>query len=1027
MDFIYPETAQSLFEKIEDAFENQGLSRPDRVRRLRLVLDDLFKELTKDAKCHLDKLHARMCFFFDTYKAPVELKNELHGLRIFANDFHHNSSATATTTDELTCLRALCEGIAFFSKTSVPSVLQLRYAQHKRRFGKPKTAYSNLPEHEFLAVVMNVSPSSEDSKCRLVTCETDEFGLISLLFWNRKKADGSGSDLTPAVDSLRPYSTIFVTAVEKNLHKQHEFSTTDKSLVVLEPDYLFEVKGISDCCLEDGSMSENALFLKRFDIGKPSLPMMTGILVGSRLDDMFQHGENYPFKDTMRRFLEANDIKMAQLATTSQGIYDRNVVKKIYDNAQTHELALQSLFAERREVNVSLEPTFYSARFGLHGRLDALFEHLTEPNGKDILELKSGKPPTDGCKPEHEAQVLLYKLLLEAVFPQRRGKSEVFYSAVSNMQQPLRMVSEGKTQLLQDLLLLRNRLVATELQMAVGNPTPLAKLAAASPEDFPKYSEQFRQSFAHHYSNASPLELAYFQEFCCFVYKEWKIAKVGSGNPDDDDSLGFSALWRREKAEKLERFDVFSDLVVEQIEQPEFRIHLTFSGDNLAVRQVCRLRENDLVLLYPTPDSEVFEPLKFQILKGTLESLSPGKAVVRLNNKELNPAYFNRSRLWALEKDFSENGYKQQVRSLFEFLKADVGKRNLLLGLELPNFEPVTDLKTDGIGLIGNQREVVLKALSAKDYFLIQGPPGTGKTSKVLAEIVQALWLSDENIFVVAFTNQAVSEVCSALKAKNLAHRRLGKTAREDLGDTGEFHLGNFHTALMQDRIFVSTQATLISRMELFDLKPNPVVIVDEASQLLEPQLVGILARASRFILIGDEKQLPAIVLQSKEESRTSSDLLKSICLDNLRESLFYRLLKCAERNKWTDCFASLTHHHRMHEDVSRFPNSAFYNNTLLLADTSKQQASNPINPINEGDKLGQMMSRSRVLFFPSQPSNKSKVNEREAEWICELVHYIAGNYETWYGEPRGTPFRSYYALSGANRKNQAVFGRRLS
>jgi len=77
------------------------------------------------------------------------------------------------------------------------------------------------------------------------------------------------------------------------------------------------------------------------------------------------------------------------------------------------------------------------------------------------------------------------------------------------------------------------------------------------------------------------------------------------------------------------------------------------------------------------------------------------------------------------------------------------------------------------------------------------------------------------------------------------------------------------------------------------------VAIVDEATQILEPQLLGILCAKERagenavgkFILIGDHKQLPAVVMQSSHQSGITSQDLVSVGVTNLKDSLFERLL----------------------------------------------------------------------------------------------------------------------------------------
>ena len=83
-------------------------------------------------------------------------------------------------------------------------------------------------------------------------------------------------------------------------------------------------------------------------------------------------------------------------------------------------------------------------------------------------------------------------------------------------------------------------------------------------------------------------------------------------------------------------------------------------------------------------------------------------------------------------------------------------------------------------------------------------------------------------------------------------------------------------------------------------IKGFDVAIVDEATQILEPQLLGILCAkgengkdgVGKFILIGDHKQLPAVILQNSGHSEVHDEELREAGLFNLKDSLFERLYR---------------------------------------------------------------------------------------------------------------------------------------
>jgi DNA replication ATP-dependent helicase Dna2 len=354
-------------------------------------------------------------------------------------------------------------------------------------------------------------------------------------------------------------------------------------------------------------------------------------------------------------------------------------------------------------------------------------------------------------------------------------------------------------------------------------------------------------------------------------------------------------------------------------------------------------------------------------------------------------------------------------RSLFQFVQFDERKKRLLFTLEAPQ-KPEQESFLIKKGLTEEQGNILQKMINAKDYFLLWGPPGTGKTSVMLRHFVAHLLNeTDENILLLAYTNRAVDEICDAIEIidpliKNeyirigsrfstqerfhdqLLDQKISKIdSRKDLKDTIQNH-----------RIYVATIASLASKMDLLKLKKFHRVIIDEASQILEPMLVGLLPHFEHFILIGDHKQLPAVVVQSPEESKIESPKLKEIGLENMRDSLFERLFKRCIEKEWHWAFARLSHQGRMHHDIMDFPNEHFYNSGLkilpeqLTASKFQTQNIDLQKPANIS-YLEQILFSRRNIFLSTEIDNNSrtgKTNAFEANLICELVYGFKRIYE---------------------------------
>ncbi|HFA49453.1 MAG TPA: hypothetical protein ENJ95_10610 [Bacteroidetes bacterium] len=406
--------------------------------------------------------------------------------------------------------------------------------------------------------------------------------------------------------------------------------------------------------------------------------------------------------------------------------------------------------------------------------------------------------------------------------------------------------------------------------------------------------------------------------------------------------------------------------------------------------------------------------IRTQIFKVSILAITDKEVKVSLRYKQFNRAIFEEFEMWNLEHDQMDMSFNAMYQGLFRFAQSERKKRELLLGTRAPE---VNNTGADGFqkngseGLTEEQQRILQKMIRANGYFLLWGPPGTGKTSKMLKNY--ARWVfenTDENLLLLAYTNRAVDEICAALdnlgEEVKASYIRIG--SRHSTGKAFENQLlskkieqvnkrEELREVLGRHRIFVSTLASLTNKLQLLQLKKFRRVAIDEASQILEPMLVGLLPHFEQFVLIGDHKQLPAVVVQDEEASAVKDEKLKGIGLLNLRNSLFERLYKKCRKNGWHWAFDQLSHQGRMHADIMRFPAEHFYEGKLKILPKNIAYAKRQQAPIStqtadlQEDWLKEVAGK-RIAFVPTKidwqtPSRKT--NRFEAERIAALVNYF--------------------------------------
>ena len=279
-----------------------------------------------------------------------------------------------------------------------------------------------------------------------------------------------------------------------------------------------------------------------------------------------------------------------------------------------------------------------------------------------------------------------------------------------------------------------------------------------------------------------------------------------------------------------------------------------------------------------------------------------------------------------------------------------------------------------------------------------------------LAEGVQEGIRQEASLLLMAFTNRAVDEICQMLGTiePEPTYVRIGPELSADpayrhrtLSALAQQHptRQGIRGVLASTPIVVGTIASIAASQELFLLKRFQTAIVDEASQVLEPQLLPLLCAQSggqvtirKFIFIGDHKQLPAVVAQSEQYSRVEDPQLQSIGLMDCRQSLFERLHRLVLAQYNHDILGMLQRQGRMHIAISSFVSRNYYGGQLDIVPLPHQTGKLHWTRTDDCDELQALLSHHRLLHFdvasPSEAGQKS--NSAEAELAARIVNALA-------------------------------------
>ena len=743
--------------------------------------------------------------------------------------------------------------------------------------------------------------------------------------------------------------------MQLNLLDCHYDEKIVPSLIVVEPDFMLDISSLAACFTAYGH--HPLLYtVSRLKPRPNTQATLLGNFAGTALDDII-HNPQVTLQQSLQRSYREQADRFATCEDFNKESFEQAAAVQMENIRQTASI----LNSEFLIHNSLLEPSFVCEHLGLQGRVDLMTADMSL-----LVEQKSGKNQkieyqshdAHGLQLEsHYVQLLLYYGILRYNFNKSDNQvdTRLLYSRYAP-EKGLIAVNYYRT-LFREAIKLRNQIVATELLIArdgFGRIMPLLNAdiiykGVARDGYFHRYILPELLTLNSYLLTLDSLERAYYERMMTFVYREQRARKLGSSEQTLHHAGGCSSdLWLMPLNEKQEQGNIIMPLHIIKREKTDpdggyNRITLRFSNvPNASPLGTLNFRKGDMIYLYQYDEEPNVR--KSILYKGSIEDIHDGKVIIQLNDGQQNESVFALSdKTWAIEHGGSDVGTNSNIRSIHQFIQSSPRKKALLLGQRTPEADTSLVLSQSYNPYYD---DILLKVKQARDYFLLVGPPGTGKTSMALRFMVEEelKGIDTSSILLMAYTNRAVDEIRSMLEDAGLAD---------------------------DERILTGTTSMMQARPFLLEGRHFSLAIVDEASQVLEPGLIGLLSsdQIDRFVLVGDHKQLPAVVQQNPEEARIDDPLLRSIGLNDCRQSLFQRLYNWEVQQQRTQFIGTLHRQGRMHPDVASFASNHFYHAWLQPVPLPHQQETAIGYDLPSQDAIDDILKTHRIVFFDSTPN----------------------------------------------------------
>ncbi|KAJ8019898.1 DNA replication ATP-dependent helicase/nuclease DNA2 [Holothuria leucospilota] len=668
----------------------------------------------------------------------------------------------------------------------------------------------------------------------------------------------------------------------------------------------------------------------------------------------------------------------------------------------------ESKISEKFQVSLpkiqDIEDNFWSPRWGLKGKVDVTTQVKIHKRDQPMrnksytlpLELKTGRQ-TNSI--EHHGQLVLYNLMMADLDSKVPPLGLLLYLKTGAM---LSVTASHMDK--RELLHLRNQLAYFMSKTVVQGQADDGKVSLKAPEMPPPIQDDFTCKKCAHLTscamfnrlNPAPLsqsaqemfdeQISHLRSSHLEYFVHWyKLCLLEHTETKRKNSM--KDVWNKPIHEREKKGTCCGDLIVKESKTKDMvDFEITFSKKDGS--SSVKFSPGDWLIVSQ-------ENQKIAKLIGTAKSVN-GNTITISTDSSL-PTYAQSPVMYYLDKNDSYDSLASSFVNIACLMSQTAHKSNLrelIIDLGSPSFDsPATPLslcsEAEKIlkSLNGDQRKAILKVLHCNDYSLILGMPGTGKTTTVTS-LVRILVLQGKSVLLTSYTHSAVDNILLKLRKHGVSFLRLGSSYRihqnlqqfsEEVALKG---LSVDDISNIIDTMPVIAATSLGVKSALLAHKHFDYCIIDEASQISQPVCLAPLFKSSKFVLVGDHKQLPPLV---------QSGLARNNGMD---ESLFQRLA-----TSHPEAVSDLRLQYRMHPLIMDLSNAFMYEGFLQCGNHAEQSSFLTLPNLNANMITSTwcqkaVLPETVVQFFSTEKlsgddNSENGLNETEASLVKDTVKLL--------------------------------------